>query len=184
MLLRRPIIIGSTCAIWLGLAGSPSAAPSAGADCASLRLGAAALLDAAQAPLPLRADETLEAPDRPAAYVAALRPETEITYPVASKRIPTEGARGGIFAVSAPAAAGLIDIALSDRAWIDVVQAGSLIPSTDHSGAAGCRLHKVVRFKIAAAPFSISISGAKVGEIIIAVAPVADAAAAEPGNQP
>ncbi|HYA07822.1 MAG TPA: hypothetical protein VEF90_18185, partial [Xanthobacteraceae bacterium] len=66
--------------------------------------------------------------------------------------------------------AGTYKVTLSAAAWVDVVQAGRLIKSKAFSGAVGCAgIRKSVKFDLAAAPFTIEISGVAADAIRVAL---------------
>jgi hypothetical protein len=59
---------------------------------------------------------------------------------------------------------------LSAEGWIDVAQAGQAVKSTAFSGAMGCEgIRKSVKFDLAAAPFTVELSGVKADSIKLAV---------------
>ena len=76
----------------------------------------------------------------------------------------------GFVRVAAPPQAGTYKVTLSAAAWVDVVQAGRLVKSKAFSGAVGCAgIRKSVKFDLAAAPFTIEISGVKADAIRVAL---------------
>jgi hypothetical protein len=78
----------------------------------------------------------------------------------------------GFVTLVAPAKAGLYRITVTHGAWIDVVQGGQLLKSTDHTGAIGCDgLAKSVKFNLAATPFSVEISSSTTPSISLVVTP-------------
>lgn len=105
--------------------------------------------------------------------VLALKPETEVAFPVAPSRKPAPGSYGGILHVPAPTMPGLYQITLSDEAWIDVSQDGQTTRKpTAHTGKRDCpALRKSLRYQLSTQPVLIEISGAKADSIRIAVAP-------------
>jgi hypothetical protein len=68
---------------------------------------------------------------------------------------------------------GTYQVTLSDEAWIDMVQGGAFVASTDHSGAKECPgVRKLVRFNLAAGPLVVETSQASVTTLKIAIRPV------------
>ena len=68
--------------------------------------------------------------------------------------------------------AGLYQITLSDEAWVDVVQNGARVKSSDFSGQKACPgVRKSVRFDLAAGPATLQISNAESAKINLAIAP-------------
>jgi hypothetical protein len=68
--------------------------------------------------------------------------------------------------------AGLYEITLSDEAWIDVVQGGASVKSSDFSGQKNCPgVRKSVRFPLAAGAATVEISNAASAAIQVAIAP-------------
>jgi hypothetical protein len=65
---------------------------------------------------------------------------------------------------------GELQISLSDEAWIDVVQDGKAVKLAGFSGMKTCPgIRKSVRFKLAAGPATIQLSGAKKETLKVAV---------------
>ena len=68
--------------------------------------------------------------------------------------------------------AGLYQITLSDEAWIDVVENGARVKSSDFSGQKACPgVRKSVRFDLAAGPATLQISNSESPKINLAIAP-------------
>ena len=98
--------------------------------------------------------------------------------PFAAAKLPTPPGRqpkspdtyaGFVRYVALPRAAAY-RVALSEAAWIDVVQDRQEVKSIDHTGALGCDgIRKSVKFNLAASPFVIEISGTTAREIAIVV---------------
>ncbi len=146
-------------------------APAARADevCAAHKWPAGALL--AADPAPAASGDTLHLAPGPSAFALALSAVGETDFPIPPERAPAPESYGAVVSAAPPEGAGLYAIALSERAWIDVVQGGGIVPSTDFSGAQDCPLHKIVRFDLAAAPFTIQLSGAAEPSLLLVVAP-------------
>ena len=79
------------------------------------------------------------------------------------------GAALGLAEIDKP---GLYQIALSDEAWLDVVQGGAPIKSAAFSGQKNCPgVRKSVRFDLKAGPATIQISNASAATIDLAIEP-------------
>jgi hypothetical protein len=107
----------------------------------------------------------------------ALKPTSEVAFPVKPTRTPKAGDAktfGGFVNVETAEAAH-VQVTLSAHAWIDVVQNGKPLEATAHTGAMGCPVaRKSVRFEVGAGPLTIQLSGADTETIRIAVRPAAD----------
>jgi hypothetical protein len=102
-----------------------------------------------------------------------LAPFADVKLPMPPSRQPKspDSYAGFVRYASLPQAA-TYRVALSEPAWIDVVQDGQELKSTAFSGALGCDgIRKSVKFDLSAAPFVIEISGTSAHEIAIAVTP-------------
>jgi hypothetical protein len=76
----------------------------------------------------------------------------------------------GFIQVAAPTRPATYKITVSDAAWIDVVQNGQSVKSSDFSGVTGCEgARKSVKFPLAAAPFTIELSSVAANAIKIAI---------------
>ena len=63
---------------------------------------------------------------------------------------------------------------LSDEGWVDVVQNGARVKSSDFSGQKTCPgVRKSVRFTLAAGPAQLQISNVETNKIVFAIAPAA-----------
>ena len=110
--------------------------------------------------MPIRATPWRWSPTSPPA--SSLPPE----------RAPKPGAFGGVLKISGLPKAGLYEITLSDEAWIDVVQNGASVKSSDFSGQKNCPgVRKSVRFPLAAGPATVQISNVASASIQVAIAP-------------
>ena len=68
--------------------------------------------------------------------------------------------------------AGVYEITLSDEAWVDVVQNGARVKSSDFSGQKNCPgVRKSVRFTLASGAATVQISNAASASIQVAIAP-------------
>ena len=102
-----------------------------------------------------------------------LGPQGSAKLPQAPSRPPKfPNSYAGYVTLTAPASAGIYRITLAHGAWVDVVQDGHLLKSTDHTGAMGCPgLAKSVKFDLAATPFTIEISSSTAPSIALVVTP-------------
>lgn len=99
----------------------------------------------------------------------ALVPVDTISFDVPPERAPAAGTFGATASVTVPPE-GELQITLSGEAWIDVVQDGHAMKSSGFSGVKTCPgIRKSVRFKLAAGPAAIQLSGAKDESIKVAV---------------
>lgn len=65
----------------------------------------------------------------------------------------------GTIDVSGSHAAGLYQVTLSSKGWIDIIQNGVVLESVNHTGMSDCEgIRKSVRFKIAEGPFTVQLS--------------------------
>ena len=82
----------------------------------------------------------------------------EAGFPSDPAHPPKPGTKAGRLEVSVPSA-GTCQVTLSDEGWIDVVQGGTVLKSSDYSGQKGCAgLRKSVRFKLDAGKAEVRIS--------------------------
>jgi hypothetical protein len=98
--------------------------------------------------------------------------------PQATAKLPQDPSRpakfpdsyAGFVTLPAPASAGTYRITIAHGAWIDVVQDGHVLKSTDHTGAVGCDgLAKSLKFDLAATPFTVEISSSTVPSVALVV---------------
>lgn len=106
------------------------------------------------------------------AVSVALRPLENIAFAKPPERQPkVSPSYGATLALEAPAR-GLYQIALSEDAWLDVVQANAILRSGAFSGKQGCAgMRKSVRFELTQGPAVVQISGAAGQQIRIVVTP-------------
>ena len=110
----------------------------------------------------------------PMSGVVKLQPVTDAHLPTAPERAPKSGTFAGFLSFKNTTAA-IYTISLSASAWLDVIQGGDTLKPTDFSGVTGCDgIRKVVKFQIAAAPFTVQISGVATDQIKIAILPAAE----------
>jgi len=86
-------------------------------------------------------------------------------------RMPeTPDSFAGFFDAKAPAQAGSYKITLSAEGWVDVAQSGHAVKASAFSGALGCEgLRKSVKFDLAAAPFTVELSGVTADSIKLVI---------------
>src|SRR5271154_6515628 len=106
------------------------------------------------------------------AYAVALVPDDTAGFVAPPERAPKPGAFGGVLKIAALPKAGLYEITLSDEAWVDVVQNGASVKSSDFSGQKNCPgVRKSVRFPLVAGSATVQISNAASAAIQLAIAP-------------
>lgn len=106
------------------------------------------------------------------AYAVALVPSEAAGFAIPPERPLKPGTNAATLEVAAPGAPGAYDVTLSDEAWIDVVQGGARLKSSDFSGQKDCAgVRKVVRFDLAGAPATVEISDASATSILFSIAP-------------
>lgn len=110
--------------------------------------------------------------DAGSAVTVTLAPQADVTFDLPPERPPRNpDPRAGIVRF-AGGAAGSYAVALSDAAWIDVVQDGALVASGDFLGVHDCPgIRKVVAFDLSAAPFTLQLGDADVAAIAVALVP-------------
>jgi hypothetical protein len=154
----------------LGLLGSGCVAVAAASGCDQFKwpiaheqaaLAAAGPL-APGAPLPADAGARLQ-----------LVPFAEAKLALAPERPPKfSPSYAGAFSLDAPAAAAVFKVTLSAEAWIDVIQDGKFLKPVAFSGATGCaNARKSVKFRIAAEPATLQLTGVGDPDIAIVVSP-------------
>jgi len=107
----------------------------------------------------------------PFAAIVALVPLADAKLPVPPERAPkAPDSFAGFFDVKAPAQAGSYKITLAAEGWVDVAQSGHAVKSSAFSGALGCEgLRKSVKFDLAAAPFTVELSGVATDSIKLVI---------------
>ncbi|UCI09813.1 hypothetical protein [Mesorhizobium sp. B1-1-8] len=92
-----------------------------------------------------------------------------ISFEVPPGHAPAADTFGAMASVTVPPE-GELQFSLSDDAWIDVVQDGHAVKSAAFSGVKTCpEIRKSVRFKLAAGPATVQLSGAKKTDLKVAV---------------
>jgi hypothetical protein len=107
----------------------------------------------------------------PFGTIVALVPLADAKLPTPAERAPkSTDTFAGFFQAPAPKQPGSYKITLSAEGWIDIEQSGNTVKSTAFSGALGCEgIRKSVKFDLAAAPFTVELSGVKADSIKIAI---------------
>jgi hypothetical protein len=107
----------------------------------------------------------------PFATTVTLLPFTEAKLSLPPERAPkSNNSFAGSIELSAPPHSGTYKITLSSEAWIDVVQDGQRLKSITATGATGCEgVRKSVKFPLAAAPFTVQLSGVDANSVGIAI---------------
>jgi len=107
----------------------------------------------------------------PFATIVGLVPFAEAKLPVPPERAPkSPDSFAGFLDTMAPAQAGSYKITLSAEGWVDVAQSGRAVKSTAFSGALGCDgVRKSVKFDLAAAPFTVELSGVAADSIKLVI---------------
>jgi hypothetical protein len=106
----------------------------------------------------------------PFGTIVALVPFADAKLPAPPERAPkSPDTFAGYFEAKVPQA-GSYKISLSAEGWIDVTQSGNTVKSSAFSGALGCEgIRKSVKFDLAAAPFTVELSGVKAASIKLAI---------------
>ena len=107
----------------------------------------------------------------PFVTIVALVPYADAKLPAPPERAPkSSDTFAGFFQAPAPKQPGSYKITLSAEGWIDVAQSGNAVKSTAFSGALGCEgVRKSVKFDLAAAPFTVELSGIKADSIKLVI---------------
>jgi hypothetical protein len=95
------------------------------------------------------------------AITLSLKPMGDVSFPVAptSRHKCRANACGGIVNFDGVPEAGIYQVTLAKKGWVDVVQNGKAIHSAAHTGKKDCDgLRKSVRFEIGPGPFSVELS--------------------------
>jgi len=107
------------------------------------------------------------------AIVIALLPLNEVKFSLPPERkARTENGFGGAISFPAPLQPGILQVVLSEEAWIDIVQNGRYVRSVGTTGRSDCPgVRKSVRFEVENAPFVLQLSGAASNSIIAVIGP-------------
>ena len=101
-----------------------------------------------------------------------LAPYADAHFLLAPTRAPkAASSNAGMVNAQAPAA-GVYKVSLSEAGWIEIVQDGAFVKSSNFSAALGCPgIRKIVEFALAAKPFTIEVSGVDTAELSLIVSP-------------
>src|SRR5579864_7448990 len=107
----------------------------------------------------------------PFATIVALVPFADAKLPTPPERAPkAPDSFAGFFDAKAPAQAGSYKITLAAEGWVDVAQSGRAVKASAFSGALGCEgIRKSVKFDLAAAPFTVELSGVTAASIKLVI---------------
>ena len=107
----------------------------------------------------------------PFGTIVALVPFADAKLPTPPEHAPkSPDTFAGFFQAPAPKQPGSYKITLSAGGWIDVAQSGDAVKSTAFSSALGCEgIRKSVKFDLAAAPFTVELSGVKADSIKLVI---------------
>lgn len=107
----------------------------------------------------------------PFATTVTLLPLADAKLPVAPERAPkSPDTYAGFIEVPPPAQSGTYKITLSSEGWIDVMQDGRRLKSLTATGATGCDgVRKSVKFELAAAAFTVQLSGIEANNVGIVI---------------
>jgi hypothetical protein len=113
-------------------------------------------------------------PFKQQAFLFKLQPAGSVSFVAKpTSRAKSGAGHGGLLTFDPPEAAGTYQVTLSDEGWVDVVQNGAPLKSTDHTGAKECPgVRKSVRFSVAKAPVVLQVSGVAGDDIKVAITPV------------
>ena len=105
------------------------------------------------------------------AFILALQAGTAAAFVMPPERKPkSERWFGGMLRFPAPSKPGIVQVTLSEEAWIDVVQDERYARSLGSTGRSDCPgLRKSVRFELGTAPFVLQLSGVASESVVTAV---------------
>ena len=95
------------------------------------------------------------------AITLSLKPMSDVSFsvPPTSRHKNHADAFGGVVNFDGVPEAGIYQVTLAKKGWVDVVQNGKAIRSAAHTGEKDCNgVRKSVRFEIGPGPFSIALS--------------------------
>jgi hypothetical protein len=105
------------------------------------------------------------------AYRVSLAAGDAVKFVAPPERAPKPGTRAAVLNFTV-AKAGAYDFGLSSEGWIDVVQNGATVKSSDFSGVKDCPgLRKSVRFPLVAGEATLQLSNVEAETIDVALAP-------------
>ena len=153
-------------ALFAALAAEP-----AFAACEDSAWNTTAIMAHLAAAIPPVADQPLDRASGPGLAIS-LSPVADVAFEAQPERPPRNpDPRGAVLHFGA-GAAGTYQIALSQRAWIDIIQDGKYLAPIAFVDFRDCPdLHKIVAFDIGAGPFTLQLSDATTRSIAAAIAP-------------
>jgi hypothetical protein len=106
------------------------------------------------------------------AFALTLVPAKDVVFTIPPAKKKNDGF-GGLVAFAAPEKPGVYQVTLSGEGWIDLVQEGKAVRTSDHTGAKNCPgLRKSVRFMLGATSVVLQISDAVADTIKVGIHPV------------
>jgi hypothetical protein len=105
-------------------------------------------------------------------FIVRLQPGSEASFALPPERKPrSEGWFGGIVRLPAPSRPGILQVTVSDEAWIDVVQDGRYVRSIGSTGRSDCPgLRKSIRFELGPTALAVQLSAVAMPTIVVAIA--------------
>jgi hypothetical protein len=95
----------------------------------------------------------------------SLEPMSAVSFPVAptGHRKPEGDVYGGIVSFDSPSGApGSYQVSMETAGWVDLIQDGKALKSTEHSGKSDCDgIRKTLRFTLDPGPFIVEFSNVK-----------------------
>jgi hypothetical protein len=158
-------------ALLLAIAASARAADEP-SGCDKFKWGIERERAALTAPAPLEKTSGDELAAIPAnAMTLALVPPADAKLPMPPERTPKAGTFAGVVRFKS-AKAGSYTVSLSAGGWVDILQDGHFIKPKAFSGATDCDgIRKIMKYELAARPFTLQISGAREAHISVVILP-------------
>ncbi|HUN27236.1 MAG TPA: hypothetical protein VMU67_13100 [Steroidobacteraceae bacterium] len=111
-------------------------------------------------------------------YRLTLTAQQEVTFAHTPGKVAlTDGAYAGVARIDIPST-GTYRVAIDRPFWIDIVDRGKLINSTDFTGERGCAPHKIVAYALAAGTLVLQVSGQVSPRVEISITRAPDSASA------
>jgi hypothetical protein len=112
-------------------------------------------------------------PSFEAGYVVTLAKLNATKFDVQPARMPSADTFAAVLELPTIEKSESFQVTLSDEAWIDIVQNGTSINSTDFSGQKDCSgVRKTVRFRLEKGSATLQLSNASKDSLKVAVRPV------------
>ncbi|MEG6509386.1 hypothetical protein V6C03_10425 [Methyloligella sp. 2.7D] len=165
----RSALVGLGLAM-LSFAGSSGVLAEEAGDCEGMKWSLAAEQAAFQAEdLPKLASGAEEGALHETAFQLGLERKDKVELAVKPETYLV-GDYAGTVRFAAPESPGLYQVTISSGGWIELVQDGKAIESSDHSGAPHCRgVKKSVRFEVEAKPVLLQLTGVVAPRINVAI---------------